>query len=93
LQKFKLNIANSVINQQNSGLQNMNTNQILDLFSVDGSVEDTSRTSGDKNAPGVDQHEGAPSSMKAALEGLEELWDERQYEEEYNLDQFIESLR
>ncbi|RKP10325.1 hypothetical protein THASP1DRAFT_11354, partial [Thamnocephalis sphaerospora] len=35
LQKFKLNIANSVINQQNAGLQSMGTDQILDLFSVD----------------------------------------------------------
>ncbi|KAG9295858.1 hypothetical protein G9A89_006597 [Geosiphon pyriformis] len=34
LQKFKLNIANSIVNQQNSGLQSMDTGQILDLFNV-----------------------------------------------------------
>lgn len=34
LQRFKLNIASSVVNQQNAGLATMNTNQVLDLFDV-----------------------------------------------------------
>ncbi|KAI9598492.1 hypothetical protein BDF19DRAFT_393058 [Syncephalis fuscata] len=93
LQKFKLNIANSVINQQNSGLQNMGTDQILDLFAVDGVADEKKRGGDSGAASGVDAQDTVPGSMKAALEGLETLWDERQYEEEYNLDQFIESLR
>lgn len=32
LQKFKLNIASSVVNEQNSGLDTMDTDQVLDLF-------------------------------------------------------------
>lgn len=35
LQKFKLNIANTVVNEQNSGLESMNTDQVLDLFNAD----------------------------------------------------------
>ncbi|KAJ9102250.1 hypothetical protein QFC19_004795 [Naganishia cerealis] len=35
LQKFKLNIANTVVNEQNSGLGTMNTDQLLDLFDAD----------------------------------------------------------
>lgn len=34
LQRFKLNIANTVVSQQNSGLDTMNTDQVLDLFSA-----------------------------------------------------------
>lgn len=65
LQKFKLNIASSIINQENSGLQGMNSDQILDLFSVgNGKVVE----SGKKIV-----------STKDALEGLEEIWDDTQY--------------
>ena len=32
LQRFKLNIANSVVTQQNSGLASMDTDLVLDLF-------------------------------------------------------------
>ena len=32
LQRFKLNIAHSVVTQQNSGLSSMDTDQVLDLF-------------------------------------------------------------
>lgn len=35
LQKFKMNIASTIVNQQNSGLASMDTNQLLDLFDVD----------------------------------------------------------
>ncbi|PIK34957.1 hypothetical protein BSL78_28217 [Apostichopus japonicus] len=34
LQKFKLNIANTVISQENSSLQSMGTDQLLDLFQI-----------------------------------------------------------
>ncbi|KAJ1024814.1 hypothetical protein NDA16_002854 [Ustilago loliicola] len=34
LQRFKLNIANSVVNQQNKGMDSMDTEQILDLFNA-----------------------------------------------------------
>lgn len=35
LQKFKMNIANTVISQENSSLQTMGTDQLLDLFTLD----------------------------------------------------------
>ncbi|CAG2199104.1 BTAF1 [Mytilus edulis] len=35
LQKFKMTIANTVISQENSSLQSMGTDQLLDLFSLD----------------------------------------------------------
>lgn len=36
LQRFKLNVANSVVNQQNKGMDSMDTDQILDLFNAQG---------------------------------------------------------
>lgn len=33
------------------------------------------------------------ASMKSVLEGLGELWDQQQYDTEYNLDTFIHSLK
>lgn len=32
------------------------------------------------------------AGLKAVLEGLEELWDENQYAEEFSLDSFVEKL-
>jgi TATA-binding protein-associated factor len=35
---------------------------------------------------------GAGKGLKAILGGLEELWDQSQYTEEYNLSQFLAKL-
>ncbi|KAG0366019.1 hypothetical protein BC939DRAFT_503250 [Gamsiella multidivaricata] len=102
LQKFKLNIANTIINQQNSGIQSMGTDQILDLFQISGG--DDMDGSGKKKGKGKGVSEGSVNgggdhgedqkmSTKNVLESLEGLWDEKQYEEEYNLDSFISSLK
>ena len=39
LQRFKMNIASSVVTQQNSGLGSMNTGEVLDLFKVSAEGE------------------------------------------------------
>jgi len=39
LQRFKLNIASSVVTQQNAGLGSMNTGEVLDLFKVSSEAE------------------------------------------------------
>ncbi|KAJ1945486.1 TATA-binding protein-associated factor mot1 [Kickxella alabastrina] len=75
-------MANTIVNQQNAGLASMNTDQLLDLFDVSPPK---------KNKP-KDEGEGT-KSMAKALEGLEDLWDTNQYEDEYNLDNFISSLQ
>ncbi|KAM9345373.1 TATA-binding protein-associated factor 172 [Symphorus nematophorus] len=85
LQKFKMSIANTVISQDNSSLQSMGTDQLLNLFTLD---------KGEKG----DKGEQSPStsgkaSMKSVLEGLGELWDQQQYDTEYNLDNFMHSLQ
>jgi len=39
LQRFKLDIASSVVTQQNAGLGSMNTVEVLDLFKVSAEGE------------------------------------------------------
>lgn len=91
LQKFKMNIASTIINQQNSGLASMGTDQIFDLFSMDEAPE--IRNGGDE----VDEEQTAAdqqvSAVPKAVGELEELWGDQQYVDEYNLDNFIQNLR
>lgn len=75
LQRFKLNIANSVITQQNSGLSSMDTDLVLDLFKRTTEEEDAAAKK--KKAA-----EKGPVTTKNVLDGLDDL----PPEEEYNFD-------
>ena len=98
LQKFKMNVASTVVNQQNSGLMSMDTHQLLDLFNADAvpSHEEEERKPEDTDglaAMDIVNETGLSGRAKEALGELKELWDPSQYEEEYNLDNFIKTLR
>ncbi|XP_025773591.1 TATA-binding protein-associated factor 172 [Puma concolor] len=83
LQKFKMNIANTVISQENSSLQSMGTDQLLDLFTLDK----------DGKAEKADTSTSGKASMKSVLENLSDLWDQEQYDSEYSLENFMHSLK
>jgi TATA-binding protein-associated factor len=93
MQRFKLDIAAAVVNADNVSLRNMDTGQLLGLF---GSAEDKG-----KAAPAAGSQEAAAEAtaaaggkgLKAVLAGLEELWDESQYAEEFSLDGFMGKLQ
>ncbi|CAN8070579.1 unnamed protein product [Agarophyton chilense] len=86
IQKFKTHIANTVVNRDNSNLQSMNTEDLFDLFKVEnGETVGASNASGDKNV-------GAGKGMKAALAGLGDLWEEKQYDDEYDMDNFLAGM-
>ncbi|GAA5967385.1 hypothetical protein JCM11641_000529 [Rhodosporidiobolus odoratus] len=68
LQRFKLNIASSVVTQQNSNLESLGTDQILDLFQVSNVPSASFTSTSDK-----------PMSQKAILESLEDLPAEDEY--------------
>ncbi|ODQ82572.1 hypothetical protein BABINDRAFT_164345 [Babjeviella inositovora NRRL Y-12698] len=89
LQKFKMNIASTIVNQQNAGLASMDTNQLLDLFDVD---EGSGLVEGNAEEKDGVEDTGLTGKAGAAVGELAELWDESQYEEEYNLDNFIKTL-
>ena len=94
LQRFKLDVANAVVNSDNMSLSAMDTGQMLELFTTDkggkaGKDEGAAAKEGGAAAVAADAVSGG---MKAALAGLDELWDENQYKEEFALDGFIKSL-
>ena len=88
-----MNIASSIVNQQNAALATMNTDQILDLFNVKGSDSSTSKPTSNQEMA-IDA-EGNPVKKGGTnvLEGLSELWDEREYEEEYDMGDYLSSLK
>jgi TATA-binding protein-associated factor len=70
----------------------MNTDQILDLFNVKDGVGINGKTGGSENT--VDA-EGNPikKGSKNVFEDLSELWDEKEYEEEYDMGDYLSSLK
>lgn len=83
LQKFKLNIASTVITQENASLQSMHTSELLDLFQL--GEERQGKAGGKRDS-------SKPANLKEVLENLPELWNEEQYQNEYGIDNFMESL-
>ncbi|KAF7353641.1 TBP associated factor [Mycena venus] len=75
LQRFKLNIANSVVTQQNSGLASMDTDLVLDLFRRTSEEEDAVAAAKKKA-----KESSGPVSQKNLLQGLEELPAEDEYQ-------------
>lgn len=98
LQKFKINIANTIISQENSSLQSMGTDQLLDLFTLDDinsqkspKVTASSSSSLGSGSSGLDADKQG-NCVKSVLENMPDLWDTDQYETEYDLDNFLKTL-
>jgi len=83
LQKFKLHTARTVISTDNSSIASMQTDQVLDLFSL------TSQQPGQQR----EESGSADNGIKSVLDNLPELWEEDQYSEEYNMDSFISNMK
>ena len=96
LQKFKMNIASTIVNQQNAGLSSMDTNQLLDLFDVDeasANKMDNGKDATEESKLPEDVNNGLTGKASDAVGELADLWDESQYDDEYNLDNFIKTLK
>ena len=83
LQQFKIHTAKSVISDENSSMGSMQTDQVLDLFSLDSGAASKAQ----------EASSGGGGGAKAVLDSLPELWNEEQYSEEYNMDSFIKNLK
>ncbi|KAF3394673.1 putative helicase mot1 [Penicillium rolfsii] len=96
LQRFKIDVASTVVNQQNAGLGTMDTDQLLDLFSL-GETAETAEKPVEPTGNEVDMvdidGEVKEKGKKGWLDDLGELWDDRQYQEEYNLDSFLATMK
>jgi TATA-binding protein-associated factor len=86
-----------VVNQQNAGLNTMDTDQLLDLFNLGETAETAEKPGQDTTGNEADMvdidGEVKEKGKKGWLDDLGELWDDRQYQEEYNLDSFLASMR
>lgn len=88
LQRFKLNLAHSVVTQQNAGLSSMDTDLVLDLFRR--TSEEDAAAAAKKKAKETRDSAG-PVSQKNPLQGLEDLPAEDEYEG-LDLSSFMGSL-
>lgn len=84
LQKFKLLTANTVVSDKNASMETMATDQLFDLFSFQKD------TNNDKTNDGANN---TNANMKQVLETLPELWEDKQYEDEYDMTQFLQTLK
>ncbi|KAF2637238.1 hypothetical protein P280DRAFT_112715 [Massarina eburnea CBS 473.64] len=102
LQRFKIDVASTVVNQQNAGLGSMQTDQILDLFNVSADSADPGALPPPpgNEGTGISENDAVDAEgnlrekgKKGFLDELGELWDERQYEEEFDLDGFLGKMK
>ncbi|KAH9223966.1 putative helicase mot1 [Leptodontidium sp. 2 PMI_412] len=99
LQRFKIDVASTVVNQQNAGLGTMETDQILDLFNLGETAEGIDKPSlnggdGEREEDMVDATgEVREKGKKGWLDDLGELWDDKQYEEEFDLQGFLGKMK
>ncbi|KAI9837437.1 MAG: TATA-binding protein-associated factor mot1 [Sclerophora amabilis] len=95
LQRFKIDVASTVVNQQNAGLGTMETDQILELFNLGETADDIAKPTADGNEENMVDAMGEvkEKGKKGWLDDIEELWDDKQYEEEYNLDSFLATMK
>ncbi|XP_075146462.1 histone acetyltransferase 1 [Haematobia irritans] len=90
LQKFKMLTANTVVSSENASLDTMGTGQIFDLFNLNERNKECE--SNKKSTPSTSTGSGQVS-MNAIIENLPELWSEQQYDEEYDMSNFVQALK
>ena len=69
----------------------MGTEQIMNMFNKDETNTQKKDSSGVAAASSA-SFPGAGGSYQKLIENINDLWDESQYENEYNLDNFIKTL-
>ncbi|TMW53120.1 hypothetical protein DOY81_001848, partial [Sarcophaga bullata] len=89
LQKFKLLTANTVVSAENASLDTMATGQIFDLFNLN---ERNNKNGNDKTNSNLSTT-SSQLSMNSIIENLPELWSEQQYDEEYDMSNFVQALK
>jgi len=84
LQRFKQNVADSVVNEDNNSLQGMDTSNLLDLFAPSTSkvLAEADRVDGDgPDASQVADKIGGGGRYNKVLGAVGELWNEDEYDD------------
>ena len=90
LQAFKRQVAKTVVSTDNSSMITMDTESIVTLFG--GSTVSTAALGGGA-AGSANPAAGSAGAAPTLASGLQELWSESQYTEEYSLDDFCTKFR
>ena len=88
LQKFKILTANTVVSTENASLETMATGQIFDLFNLN----DAKNKNGNEKTPNSTSA-SAQLSVNSLIDNLPDLWSEQQYDEEYDMSNFVQALK
>lgn len=92
LQRFKLGIANSVVNIENSSLSSMGTEQLITMFNKEDNLKQANNNNNKTSADKIN-HPALSNSLQRILDNISEIWDENQYETEFNISNFISSIK
>lgn len=95
LQNHKLDISSKLVTQQGNDLNNIKNFELMDLFHSEYHLENDSEESFNKKSDEISNNvtSGLTGKASGIVGNLVELWDESQYEEEYNLDNFIKKIK
>ncbi|GJQ08908.1 hypothetical protein GpartN1_g699.t1 [Galdieria partita] len=92
LQEMKTAVAESIVNRDNSSLQDLDTSQLLELFQFDSSdQQDTMEVKNDTESYHSSLKAGGP--WESVLRTLPDLWDEEQYTSEFDWNMFVQSIQ
>ena len=99
IQRFKKHVADAVVNADNASMRSMDTGQLLDLFSIEG----TGNPTGGGAAAGASDAQLAEAAtrrgskggkgMQAMLGELEAMWEQHEYDEEIDTQAFVDKLK
>ncbi|ETN72754.1 hypothetical protein NECAME_13744 [Necator americanus] len=89
LHKFKQDTADALIGADNRSLQTMATDELMNMFILDG--EQPSKENGGPEAKKKRKTATVTSDVSSVEDrwNLAELWDESQYEQQFDVSQFI----
>lgn len=98
LQKFKLTTANTIVSDENAAMETMQTDQLFNLFDLSDPQQQKQLQPHQKKGRANDESSSGTGgngsiTMRQAIDSLPELWEEGQYEEEYDLTQFLQNLK
>lgn len=96
LQKFKLTTANTIVSDENAAMETMQTDQLFNLFDLSDSPQQKQLQPNQRKGRANDESTASGNggiTMRQAIESLPELWEDGQYEEEYDLSQFLQNLK
>lgn len=85
--------ARTVISEENAGLETMGTEGLLDLFVLEEGQGHRSGSGGSGSSGQRSEDVGGiVGAYRNVLDALPELWEDKLYEDEYDLSTFIRNL-